>query len=73
MKPPHKKIVTDDANRPVAVQIDYADWVEIERALGLHENGSTPALAGDINRFAGSLALPVEPLEYQARARGEWR
>jgi len=26
-----KKILTDEADRPVAVQIRYADWLEIER------------------------------------------
>ena len=31
----HKKIVTDEDHRPVAVQIDYDDWLRIERALDL--------------------------------------
>lgn len=31
----HKKILTDEAMRPLAVQIDYADWLEIERQLSL--------------------------------------
>ena len=31
MRPIEKKIVTDEAGQPVAVQIDYADWLEIER------------------------------------------
>ena len=34
----HKNIVTDDAMRPIAVQIDYADWVEIEQSLKLAES-----------------------------------
>ncbi len=29
-----KKIVTDEDLRPVAAQIDYEDWLEIERLLG---------------------------------------
>jgi hypothetical protein len=29
----HKKILTDEAMRPLAVQIDYQDWLEIERRL----------------------------------------
>lgn len=28
-----KKIVTDEAMNPVAVQIDYKDWLEIEQLL----------------------------------------
>lgn len=39
----HKKIVTDEAMRPVAVQIDYADWLEIERQLGLVSLGDKQA------------------------------
>ena len=30
-----KKIVTDENARPIAVQIDYSDWLEIERQLAL--------------------------------------
>lgn len=29
----HKKIFTDETMRPLAVQIDYKDWLEIERLL----------------------------------------
>jgi len=28
-----KKILTDEAMRPIAVQIDYQDWLDIERQL----------------------------------------
>jgi hypothetical protein len=34
-----RKIVTDEALKPVAVQIDYADWLEIERCLELRSEG----------------------------------
>ena len=66
----HKKIVTDEASRPVAVQIDYQDWIRIERALGL-----APAARGltDLSRHIGRLDWPVDGLEYQHRVRGEWR
>jgi hypothetical protein len=30
-----KKIVTDDRQWPVAVQIDYRDWLQIEQLLNL--------------------------------------
>ena len=28
-----KRIVTDDGNRPVAVQIDYQDWLAFRRRI----------------------------------------
>ncbi len=33
MRTIHKKIVMDEKSRPVAVQIDYEDWLEIEQLL----------------------------------------
>ncbi|HWL93946.1 MAG TPA: hypothetical protein VNT79_10460 [Phycisphaerae bacterium] len=59
----HKKIVTDENARPIAVQIDYADWLEIERRLAASSNGgdsppSTPA--GDKRRTLGR--IEGEPL-----------
>lgn len=69
----HKKIVTDDTLRPIAVQIDYPDWLEIERLLGLVPNGTPSGLPrADPARFAGILDLPIDPLEYQRQVRGEW-
>jgi len=65
-----KKIVTDEALRPVAVQIDYADWLEIAHELHLEENGGRTV---DLSRFAGVITLTEEPLEFQARIRGEWK
>jgi hypothetical protein len=41
MRPIHKKILTDDAMRPLAIQIDYADWLEIERLL--NAQGAAPS------------------------------
>lgn len=31
-----KKIVTNEAMQPIAVQINYADWLEIESLLAQH-------------------------------------
>jgi len=42
-----KKIVTDEAQRPIAVQIDYTDWLKIERALNLSQAGG----AIDLSRY----------------------
>lgn len=64
-----KKIVMDEARNPVAVQIDYEDWLEIERMLGLRgkEKKST-----DLSRYSGVIKLTEDPLEYQERIRSEW-
>jgi hypothetical protein len=35
VSPIHLKIVTDETDQPVAVQIEYADWLEIQRLLDL--------------------------------------
>ena len=32
-----KKIVTDEGLHPIAVQIDYEDWLEIEKIINLKE------------------------------------
>lgn len=36
----HKKIVSDDLQQPVAVLIEYQDWLEIEQLLNV-ESAST--------------------------------
>jgi len=71
----HKTIVTDDEMRPVAVQIAYNDWVEIEQSLKLAESKPTekaPTLL-DPSQFAGVIHLEEDPLAFQSRIRGEWR
>ena len=65
-----KTIVSDEAQHPIAVQIDYADWLEIERSLNLT---SEEAQTVDLSRFAGVISLPEDPLVYQSRVRGEWQ
>ena len=66
----HKNIVTDEAMRPIAVQIDYADWIEIEQSLGLTDE---PSRTVDPSQFAGIISLMEDPLAFQTRIRGEWR
>ena len=41
-----KKIVTDEDNQPVAVQIDYKDWLEFEKILGIKSSKK-----GDLSKF----------------------
>jgi hypothetical protein len=64
-----KKIITDEAQQPVAVQIDYSDWLKIERMLNL---APTEGVATNLWRYHGVLSLTEEPLAYQARVRNEW-
>src|SRR5437762_3409045 len=65
-----KQIVTDEDMRPVAVQIAYDDWLEIERQLGL--GVPKPGLT-NLGRHRGGLMLPEDALEYQRRVRDKWR
>lgn len=64
-----KRIVTDENLRPIAVQIDYADWVRIEKLLD-ERCGAKPET--DLSRHVGKLKWPVDGLEYQRQVRGEW-
>ena len=63
-----KKIVTDEAQQPIAVQIDYADWLKIERSLNLPQEEEVT----DLSCYNGVISLTEEPLAYQARVRNEW-
>jgi hypothetical protein len=67
MLPINKKIVTDEAMRPVAVLIDYQDWQRIEEILQTYQQANI-----DLNRFAGTIDLTQDPLEYQQQIRDEW-
>lgn len=69
MRAIRKKIVTDEDSRPVAVQIDYEDWLEIERLLDLCGEEAETA---DLSRYSGIIKLTEDPLEYQERIRDEW-
>ncbi|MBZ5562928.1 MAG: hypothetical protein LAP13_10980 [Acidobacteriia bacterium] len=64
-----KKIVKDEAQRPIAVQIDYNDWLRIERSLNLEDEEDQTA---DLSRYEGVLSLTEDPLAYQSRVRNEW-
>jgi hypothetical protein len=64
-----KKIVTDEHHKPVAVQIDYDDWLEIEKQLNIQKLEPRRV---DLSRFAGTITLTEDPLEFQHRIRAEW-
>ena len=65
-----KKIITDDNARPIAVQIDYANWLEIERLLEFNGGAKKPR---DLRPPAGTLRWGQDAVEYQRRVREEWR
>ena len=69
MRAIRKKIVTDKAQRPVAVEIAYSDWLEIERFL--HLPVEEPR-ASDLSEYDNIITLTEDPLGYQLRIRQEW-
>ena len=72
MKAITKKIVTDENHKPIAVQIDYEDWLEIEKLLDRQKLPTRGATAEDLNKHAGWLTLTEDPVEFQRRIRDEW-
>ncbi len=64
-----KKIVTDEDHNPIEVVISYDDWLEIEKLLNLQKPEPRRV---DLSRFAGSITLTEDPLEFQRRIRAEW-
>jgi len=69
MREVRKRIVTDEANRPVAVQIDYEDWLDIVRALNLSDGNKPPS---DLSRFVCTVDWGEDGVAYQRRVREEW-
>ena len=70
MLPFKKKIVTDEAMRPVAVLIDYQDWQQIEKILEAYQSQQKQEF--NLNQYAGVIQLTQDPLEYQQQIRDEW-
>ncbi len=66
-----KKIVTDEGLHPIAVQIDYADWLEIEKIIDFKKKEETTKQF-NINKYAGVISLTEDPLDFQSKIRGEW-
>jgi hypothetical protein len=63
----HKMLLTDENMRPIAVQIPYNEWLEIELVIGKKVQKK-----GHIAHLAGSIKLSEDPLIYQKRIRNEW-
>ena len=71
-----KRIVTDENMQPVAVQIDYDDWLAIEKQLDL-EGADLSRTSSQSRKELAEAARPFwtegDGLEYQRRIRAEWR
>ena len=77
--PIRKRIVTDEALGPVAVQVDWADWLRIEpilRERGLVEASETGEQPGAGLAALAAAARPYwrggDGLAYQLKIRSEW-
>jgi hypothetical protein len=66
----HKKVVLDEAMNTVAVQIDYADWVDIARRLGIEQK---TVESSALEQYEGVISLTEDPMTFQTRKREEWR
>ncbi|MCC6471283.1 MAG: hypothetical protein IT563_23415 [Alphaproteobacteria bacterium] len=64
----------DKANRPVAIQVPYAEWRRIQRLLArrktLARRGTRAAV---LEKHRGHVKLAGDGLAYQKRCRAEWR
>lgn len=58
MLPVNKKIVTDEAMRPVAVLIDYQDWQKIEKILEIYQLQQQEF---NLNNYVGIIQLTQDP------------
>ena len=65
----HPKIVTDENMHPIAVQIDYLDWIEIQKIL----QHKKPNTKNKLEKYANTIQLSEDPLLYQKRIRKEWQ
>ena len=67
------KLVTDEHHRPVAVLIDYEDWLEIQQRLGLADDEPAPPLNFDqLLHETRGLWTQGDGLDFQRRLRDEW-
>ena len=64
----HPRLVTDEKMHPIAVQIDYADWLEIQKILPRTKSKNKT----NLEKYAGSIKLKEDSLKYQKRIRKEW-
>ncbi|MCC7049761.1 MAG: hypothetical protein IT562_23835 [Alphaproteobacteria bacterium] len=64
----------DKSNRPVAIQVSYAEWRRIQRLLTRRKPTVVRgAPAATLEKYRGSVRLAGDGLAYQKRCRAEWR
>jgi len=65
-------------DRMIPIPEHYKDWFKKPVKIILlamepsAEENVIPQQTTDLNRFAGTISLTEEPLEFQKRIRGEW-
>jgi hypothetical protein len=64
----HKMILTDENMHPVAVQIPYKEWLEIELLMSKMQIKKSR-----IAHLSGTIKLTEDPLQYQRNIRDEWQ
>ena len=60
-------LLTDENMRPIAVQIPYKEWLEIESLIGSPKKKKT-----NISKLAGTIKLSEDPVKFQRKLRDEW-
>lgn len=63
----HKMILSDENMHPIAVQIPYKEWLQIEMALSKAKTKNSK-----LAQFYGTIKLSEDPLIYQEKIRKEW-
>ncbi len=79
MQSPVHHILVDEARNPVAVQLAYTDWLEIQRRLNIEPPprsgeavGNDRAHVQDVLQRSSGIWKQGDGLEYQRRIRVEW-
>lgn len=52
------------------MQINYTDWLKIEKLLKLNP---TKTKKINLSRYAGTIKLTEDPINFQRRLRDEWQ
>ncbi|MEN8219758.1 MAG: hypothetical protein ABFS56_26100 [Pseudomonadota bacterium] len=60
----------------IKIPEQYKDWIKKSLKVILlwqeQKDKTMPQSPTDLNRFAGTISLTEDPLEFQKRIRGEW-
>ncbi len=69
MKIVSKRILSDENGRPIAVQMDYDEFVRFEKAV---ESVEPRDAYERMMSAVGTVKWDEDPVEYQRRLRDEW-